>query len=71
MTTAEFQEFIVKSGLKKNYIARTVLDVPSWVITTWLGGKSMLYPLQQKKLDEFCSAYVKNNPHMQNVNVTE
>jgi hypothetical protein len=65
MTTLEFQDFVKKSGLKQNYIAETVLNTKQWVLSQWISGKTVLYPYQMKKLDEFCNEYIKNNIHMQ------
>jgi len=59
MTQEQFRDFIDQSGLKMKFVAENVLGVPQWVIAKWLRKETMLFPLQQQKLDKFCEDYVK------------
>ena len=64
MTKDNFNDFITRSGLKKKFIAEKVIGTNQNVITKWLAGATMLYPYQQKRLDDFCNDYIKKNDWM-------
>ncbi len=66
MEKENFEKFVERSGLKKQFIA-TQIGVPNWVIGQWLGGRTILTKNQHQKLDKFIEDFMQSNTYMQEV----
>ncbi|MEG0649724.1 MAG: hypothetical protein RR764_07770 [Oscillospiraceae bacterium] len=58
-----FNKFIIKSGIKKNFIAAQIC-VPNWVISNWLASRGILTKNQHIKLDKFVNEFIQSNKYM-------
>ena len=63
MTHEKFDEFLSASGLKQKAIAKAT-NIPEWVFSLWHRQKNDLYPMQHKRLDEFCETFSRVNDYM-------
>ena len=66
MTQDQYSDFIAKSGLKKTKVA-DVVGIPFWVMGNWTANKGVLYPLQEKKLQQFIDEFCEKNDYMHGI----